>query len=190
MIGLYYFSYLFVCLSICMSICLSVCLSVCLFVCLSVVNFNFRYYFSIVWDRDFIFANHTQLVMPFQLTLKSMTFYVEFDLCNRNSFSGLCLRRGHCVSQTRVFFIHILFLFLRYNAEREDTNHGHYLICIYCSQRIVNVTFTSKNKYFISQNVYLNCVYKLHVIIFTLRIVWTRSSVPYIHKCIFKNCIS
>ena len=48
-------------------------LSVCLFVCLSVVNFNLRYNFSTVRDREFIFGMHTTLMMPFQMTPRSMT---------------------------------------------------------------------------------------------------------------------
>ena len=50
--------------------CLSVCLSVCLFVCLSVVNFNLRYNFWAVRDRDFIFGMHTPLMTPFQNDVK------------------------------------------------------------------------------------------------------------------------
>ena len=37
-------------------------------VCLSVVNFNLRYNFWIVKDKDFIFGMHTPLMMPFQMT--------------------------------------------------------------------------------------------------------------------------
>ena len=40
-------------------------LSVCLFVCLSVVDFNLRYMFWTVRDRDFIFGMHTPQMMPF-----------------------------------------------------------------------------------------------------------------------------
>ena len=50
-------------------LCLSVCLSVCLFVCLSVVNFNLRYNFWTVRDRDFIFGMHTPLMTPRSMTL-------------------------------------------------------------------------------------------------------------------------
>ena len=55
--------------------CLSVCLFVCLFVCLSVVNFNLRYNFWTIRDRDFIFGMHTPLMTPFQVTPKSMTLW-------------------------------------------------------------------------------------------------------------------
>ena len=54
---------------------LSVCLSVCLFVCLSVVNFNIRYNFWTVRGRDFIFCMHTSLMIPFQMTPRSMTLW-------------------------------------------------------------------------------------------------------------------
>ena len=37
-------------------------------VCLSVVNFNLRYNFWTVRDRDFIFGMHTPLMMYFQMT--------------------------------------------------------------------------------------------------------------------------
>ena len=50
-------------------------LSVCLFVCLSVVNFNLRYNFWTVSDRDFIFGMRTPLMMPFQMTPRSMTLW-------------------------------------------------------------------------------------------------------------------
>ena len=57
-----------------------VCLSVCLFVCLSVVNFNHRYNFWTVRGRDFIFAMYTPLMMPFQMTPRSMTLTLTFAL--------------------------------------------------------------------------------------------------------------
>ena len=42
----------------------------CLSACLSVVNFNLRYNFWTVKDRDFILSMHTPLMMPFQMTQK------------------------------------------------------------------------------------------------------------------------
>ena len=48
---------------------------VCLFVCLSVVNFNLCYNFWTVRDRDFIFGMHTPLIMPFQMTPRSITLW-------------------------------------------------------------------------------------------------------------------
>ena len=51
------------------------CLFVCLFICLSVVNFNLRYNFWTVRGRYFIFGLHTPLMMPFQMTPRSMTFW-------------------------------------------------------------------------------------------------------------------
>ena len=49
--------------------------SACLPVCLSVVNCNIRYNFWTVRDRGFIFAMLTQLMIPFRLTPRSMTFW-------------------------------------------------------------------------------------------------------------------
>ena len=48
---------------------------VCLFVCLPVVNFNIRYNFWAVRDRSFICGMHTQLMMPFQMSLRSMNLW-------------------------------------------------------------------------------------------------------------------
>ena len=58
----------------------------CLSVCLSVVNFNLRYNFWTVRDRDFIFGMHTPLMMPFQngtkfndlVTLKLKLAFFDF----------------------------------------------------------------------------------------------------------------
>ena len=61
-------------------------LSVCLSVCLSVVNFNLRYNIWTVRDRDCIFGMHTPLMMPFQMTPRSMTLWFDFDLEAKNSF--------------------------------------------------------------------------------------------------------
>ena len=61
-------------------------LSVCLSVCLFVVNFNLRYNIWTVRDRDFIFGMHTPLMMPFQMTPRSMTLWFDFDLEAKNSF--------------------------------------------------------------------------------------------------------
>ena len=44
-------------------------------VCLSVVIFNIHCNFWTVRGRDFIFGMHTQLMMPFQMTPRSMTFW-------------------------------------------------------------------------------------------------------------------
>ena len=45
----------------------------CLFVWLSVFNFNlYCYKFWTVRDRDFIFGGHTPLIVPFQMTPRSM----------------------------------------------------------------------------------------------------------------------
>ena len=52
-----------------------VCLFVCLSVCLSVVNFNLRFNFWTVRNRDFIYGMHTPLMMPFQMTPRLMTLW-------------------------------------------------------------------------------------------------------------------
>ena len=44
-------------------------------VCLSVVNFNIRYNFWTMRDRDFIFDMHTPLMMPFQMKPMTMTLW-------------------------------------------------------------------------------------------------------------------
>ena len=51
------------------------CLSVCLFVCLSVVNFNIRYNFWTIRGRDCIFGMHTPLMIPVQMTPRSMNLW-------------------------------------------------------------------------------------------------------------------
>ena len=96
--------------------CLSVCLFVCLFVCLSVVNFNIRYNFWTVKDRDFIFGMHTctPLMMPFQMTPTHQVQWpcdLDFDLCSKNSFFGLCCRQGHspCFTNTPWFFFNAMY---------------------------------------------------------------------------------
>ena len=89
---------------------LSVCLSVCLFVCLSVVNFNLRYNIWTVRDRDFIFGMHTPLMMPFQMTPRSMTLWFDFDLEAKNSFFNFVATGGgaYCsVSQSPPWFFFI-----------------------------------------------------------------------------------
>ena len=87
------------------SSCLFVC---CLSVCLSVVNFNLRYNIWTVRDRDFIFGMHTPLMMPFEMTPRSMTLWFDFDLEAKNS--TLLPPGGHTV----VFHNHPLdFLYAR-----------------------------------------------------------------------------
>ena len=86
-----------------------VCLFVCLSVCLSVVNFNLRYNIWTVRDRDFMFGMHTPLMMPFQMTPRSMTLWFDFDLEAKNSFFDFVATGGaYCsVSQSPPwFFIH------------------------------------------------------------------------------------
>ena len=74
---------------------LSVCLLfVCLSVCLSVVNFNLRYNFWTVRDRDFIFGMHTPLMKPFQMTPRSMNLWPWLDLEAKNSFLDFVAARG------------------------------------------------------------------------------------------------
>ena len=51
------------------------CLSQCLFVRMSVVNYNLWYNFWTVRDIDFISGMYTPLLMPFQVTQRSMTLW-------------------------------------------------------------------------------------------------------------------
>ena len=75
----------------------------CLFVCLSVVNFNLRYNFWTVRDRDFIFGMNTPLIIPFQITLckQSSSCYFSFyekarevELQEKKKNRGLGLRNS------------------------------------------------------------------------------------------------
>ena len=87
---------------------LSVCPFVCLSVCLTVVNFNLRYNFWVVRDRDFIFGMHTPLMTPIQMTPRSMTLWPCFDLEAKNSFLNFVASGGIlCVSQTPWFLVHL-----------------------------------------------------------------------------------
>ena len=82
-----------------------VCLFVCLSVCLSVVNFNLRYIFWTVRDRDFIYGMHTLLMMPFQMTLRSMTLWPWlWPLC-KNSFVAT---GAWCFTNTPVFLFFVI----------------------------------------------------------------------------------
>ena len=72
-----------------------VCLFVCLSVCLSVVNFNLRYNIWTVRDRDFIFGMHTPLMMPFQMTPRSMTLWFDFEAKN-SFFDFVATGGGYC----------------------------------------------------------------------------------------------
>ena len=72
------------------------CLS-CLFVCLSVVIFNLRYNIWTVRDRNFIFGMHTPLMMPFQLTPRSMTLWPWLWPWRLKYLFRLCCHRGHTV---------------------------------------------------------------------------------------------
>ena len=94
-----------------------VCLFVCLSVCLSVVNFNLRYNIWTVRDRDFIFGMHTPLMMPFQMTPRSMTLWFDFDLEAKNSFFDFVATGGG--GHTVVFHNHPLdFLYARLQTGR------------------------------------------------------------------------
>ena len=50
---------------------------------------------------DLTLGMHTQLIKPFNMTPRSMSFVLDF--CAKNSFSELSHCRGHSVSQTHVF---------------------------------------------------------------------------------------
>ena len=74
-------------------------------VCLTVVNFNICYNFWTVRGRDFIFGMHTPLMMPFQMTPRSMTLWPWLWPLLKNGFFGLCCRGGHsqCFTNTPWF---------------------------------------------------------------------------------------
>ena len=74
---------------------------VCLFVCLSVFNFNLRYNFWTVRDRDFIFGMHTALMTHLQMTPRSITLWPWLALKLKT-----CCRRGYtrCFTNTPWFF--------------------------------------------------------------------------------------
>ena len=80
-----------------------VCLSELLSVCLSVVNFNLHYNIWTVRDRDFIFGMHTPLMMPFQMTPRSMALWFDFDLEAKNSFFDFVATGGAYCSISPVF---------------------------------------------------------------------------------------
>ena len=84
-------------------------LFVCLSVCLSVVNFNLPYNFWTVRDRDFIFGMYTQLMMPFQMTPRSIDLVtLTLTLKLKIAFSTL-LPQGHTVvfhKHPLIFYIH------------------------------------------------------------------------------------
>ena len=73
-------------------------------VCLSVVNFNIHYNFWTVRDRDFIFGMHTQLMMPVQMTPKSMTLNLTFVI--KRAFLSFVATWG------TVFHKHLFFQYL------------------------------------------------------------------------------
>ena len=62
-------------------------------VCLSVINFNLRYNFWTIRDGDFIFGMHTPLMMPSQMTPKSMTLWPWLTSVLKKTFWTL-LRPG------------------------------------------------------------------------------------------------
>ena len=73
------------------------CLSVRCCLSVSVVNFNLRYNFRTVRDRDFIFGMHTPEWRPFKWHQGQWPCDLDCDLEAKNSFFGLCCRRGHTV---------------------------------------------------------------------------------------------
>ena len=86
------------------------CLSVCLFICLSVVNFNLRYNFWTIRERDFIIGMHTPLMIPSQMSPRSMTLWPcdHVTLKLKIAFSTLLPPGAYCcVSQTPLDFFYI-----------------------------------------------------------------------------------
>ena len=85
------------------------CLFVCLSVCLSVVNFNIHYNFWTVRGRDFIFGMHTPLMMPFQMTPRSMTLWPWLTFALKIAFLDFVAVGGIVsVSQTHLDIFDIL----------------------------------------------------------------------------------
>ena len=76
----------------------------CLFVCLSVVNFNLRYNFCTLRDRNFIFGMHTPLMTPFQMTPRSVDLVtLTLTLKLKIAFWTLLLLGAYCsVLQTHL----------------------------------------------------------------------------------------
>ena len=89
-------------------------------VCLSVVNFNLRYNFWTIRDRDFICDVHTPQMTPFQMTSRSMTLWPW----SKNSFWGFVATGGiHVVFLTPWFFFlsctflhHFCTLYTKYHS--------------------------------------------------------------------------
>ena len=106
-------------LFVCLSVCLSVCLPVCLSVCLSVVNFNLRYNFWTVRDRDFIFGMHTSTNNALSNDTKindlvTLTLTLKLKI----AFSTLLPLGAYCsVSQTHLDF----FFYKQTNTDRTRT---------------------------------------------------------------------
>ena len=98
-------------------------LSVCLSLCLSVVNFNLRYNFWTVKDRDFIFGMHTPLMMPFQMAPRSMTLspWLRPWSYGKNSFFDFVAAGAYCsVSQTPLDFL----------CPRHKMARGHFVFAL------------------------------------------------------------
>ena len=87
-----------------------VCLFVCLSVCLSVVNFNIHYNFWTLRDRGFIFGVHTQLMVPFQVTPRSMTLTLTSVL--KITFSDSVAARGIVFHKHTLTFFFFFYIFL------------------------------------------------------------------------------
>ena len=83
--------------------CLFVCLFACLSVCLSVVNFNLRYNFWAVRDKDFIFGMHTPLMTPLKWHQGQWPCDLDIDLEAKNRFLDFVAAGGILhVSQTHL----------------------------------------------------------------------------------------
>ena len=85
--------------------------------CLSFVNFNICYNFWTVGDRDFIFGMHTHLLMPFQMTPRSLicdllTFVLKIVIVSPGKHSdmmgSLCqvsVCPSICLSSSQTFLV-------------------------------------------------------------------------------------
>ena len=87
----------------------------CLSVCLSVVNFNLRYNFWTVRDRDFIFGMHTPLMTPFQMTPRHTLIFIR--LSSDGTYYGMVMSVRLSVRPVSVHPFSALFSYMLWHIE-------------------------------------------------------------------------
>ena len=114
-----------------------VCLSVCLFISLSVVNFNLRYNFWTVRDKDFIFGIFGMHINDALSSDTKVNDLVTFTLTFvQKKLFELCCHRGNSVSQTHVFFPDILiYRVIKWTSEVYLDNFGRKRVAIFSDQK-------------------------------------------------------